>query len=62
MLSRQALHKEADRARFFAHLVGDEETADRLRQYATELDAMAEAVTGEAAWSPQHPCGDEPDA
>ena len=44
MLSRQALHKEADRARFYSHLIGDEEAANRLRQYAAELDAMAEAT------------------
>ena len=51
MRNPQALHKEADRARFYAHLIGDEEAASRLRQYAAELDAMAEAaepVTGEA--------------
>jgi hypothetical protein len=62
MRDPQALHKEADRARFYAHLIRDEEAVNRLRQYAAELDAMAEAVTGEAAWPPQHPCGDEPDA
>jgi hypothetical protein len=42
MRNPQALHKEADRARFFAHLIGDEETANRLRQYAAELEAMAQ--------------------
>ena len=45
----QALHKEADRARFYAHLIRDEEVASRLRQYAAELDAMAEAAEPEVA-------------
>jgi hypothetical protein len=40
----RAMHEEADRARFYAHLIGDEAAAQRLRQYAAELEAMAEAA------------------
>jgi hypothetical protein len=39
-----ALREEADRARLYAHLIGDEEAAIRLRQYAAELEATAEAA------------------
>jgi hypothetical protein len=38
-----AMREEADRARFYAHLLGDGDAANRLRQYAAQLEAMAEA-------------------
>jgi hypothetical protein len=39
------LRQQADRARFLAHALGDDEAAMRLRTYAAELEARAEALT-----------------
>ena len=37
----ESLRHEADRARFYALMMRDELTVERLREYATELDAKA---------------------
>jgi hypothetical protein len=56
----RAMHDEADRARFYAHLIGDEAAAQRLRHYAAELEAAAEAAEPAVAaplnrrWAPLH--------
>jgi len=40
-----ALREQADRARFYALTFGDDEaTAERMRTYAAELEARAEAL------------------
>jgi hypothetical protein len=40
----RAMRDEADRARIYAHLIGDQAAAQRLRRYAAELEAAAEAA------------------
>jgi hypothetical protein len=40
----RALRSQADRARFYADVLGQDEAVERLREYSAELDAQADAL------------------
>jgi hypothetical protein len=44
LVTSQALRDEANRARFYAHCIRDAPAAERLRQYAADLEAQAAAL------------------